>query len=317
MLKTFIHFFVTASAAFFACAAAMEQPNILFFLVDDLGWTDSSVYGSTFYRTPAMERLAKSSVRFTNAYSASPLCSPSRASIISGQVPARHGMTTAWGHTAIKPDEPDYDLERGAIYSFFPHNFSERSPPGCWIREGDWKLTEVFYVSDLHPEKHILTCLKDDVGETTNLATQYPERVARMAEKLKQHYMTLCDRPPKPNPNFDPSKLPVAGWVGAVRSDPQPVLDDGLLRVDGKGISTRGLPCETGAMTLRVSLLTDRKGPVRFFWSDRSDWAFYAERSADVNLAPGEGFQALETSFETADELIGLRMDFNGGNKPG
>jgi len=88
--------------------AQTEKPNVIFFLVDDLGWSDSSVYGSTFYQTPAMERLAKSGVRFMNAYSASTLCSPSRASIMSGQYPARHGLTSAWGHMPVDRNMPLY-----------------------------------------------------------------------------------------------------------------------------------------------------------------------------------------------------------------
>ncbi|NOY79738.1 MAG: sulfatase [Kiritimatiellaeota bacterium] len=75
-----------------------RRPNIIFFLVDDMGWMDSTVYGSEYYETPNMERLAKRSMRFTDAYAASPLCSPTRASIMTGQYPARTGITTAVGH---------------------------------------------------------------------------------------------------------------------------------------------------------------------------------------------------------------------------
>lgn len=576
-----------------AAGAAENRPNVLFFLVDDLGWSDSSVYGSTFYRTPSMERLARSSIRFTNAYSASPLCSPSRASIMSGQYPARHGMTTAWGHTSVKPNEPDYDLERvpvtsevllpmsrrflareqytmaeafrdagyrtgfvgkwhmgldpqywpeeqgfeftfhgapdpgpasyfspypfragtvtdgpegehiadraareaigfmgrdddrpfflclwfwsvhtpfqakpelveyykkhpdprgiqksptyaamveafdtalgsvldyleesgldkntvivftsdnggvdlktvkadgekatcnapfksgkgslweggsrvpamirwpgvadqeqvseavisgidyyptlleicgiqpnpeqvidgislvsllkgngldrDAVYCFFPHNFSERSPPGAWVRQGNWKLTEVFYVSDLHPEKYILTDLENDIGEMVNLAGKYPERVELMAGMLRKHYMTLCERPPMPNPKFNASLLPTAGWIGAARNDLPPKLTDGMLQVSTQGISTRALPRQSGVMTLRFSLKTDRKGPLRMFWSDRNNWQFSADRSSTQDLSTNDRFQTLEKYFETSDELIGIRLDVNGGTQP-
>ncbi len=74
-----------------------ERPNILLFLVDDMGWMDSSAYGSEYYETPHMERLAAQSMRFTDAY-AVPLCSPCRASILSGQYTSRHGVTSASGH---------------------------------------------------------------------------------------------------------------------------------------------------------------------------------------------------------------------------
>ena len=62
-------------------AQAAERPNVILFLVDDMGWMDSSVYGSQYYETPNMERLATQSMLFTDAY-ALPLCSPTRASIL-------------------------------------------------------------------------------------------------------------------------------------------------------------------------------------------------------------------------------------------
>lgn len=83
--------------------AAAEKPvNVVLFLVDDMGWMDSSVYGSKYYETPNMERLARQSMRFTDAY-ATPLCSPTRASILSGQYSSRHGVTSASGHRPAAP----------------------------------------------------------------------------------------------------------------------------------------------------------------------------------------------------------------------
>ncbi len=79
-------------------ASPDKQPNVLLFLVDDMGWMDTTVYGSEYYETPNMERLAKQSLRFTQAYTANPLCSPTRASIMTGKYPARLQFTTAAGH---------------------------------------------------------------------------------------------------------------------------------------------------------------------------------------------------------------------------
>lgn len=92
--------------------AAAEQPtgtpNIVLFLVDDMGWMDSTPFGSQYYETPNMKRLERQSMRFTNAY-ATPLCSPTRASILSGQYSSRHGVTSATGHQAALPaDAPRY-----------------------------------------------------------------------------------------------------------------------------------------------------------------------------------------------------------------
>jgi len=72
-----------------------SQPNIVFILADDLGWADTKLYGHTeLYKTPHIERLADRGMTFTHAYSASPLCSPTRSSILTGLHPARTGLTT-------------------------------------------------------------------------------------------------------------------------------------------------------------------------------------------------------------------------------
>ena len=75
--------------------AAPQPPNVIVILIDDMGWADSSTYGSEFYQTPNLTRLAEEGMRFTDAYAASPLCSPTRASIMSGQYPARLRITVA------------------------------------------------------------------------------------------------------------------------------------------------------------------------------------------------------------------------------
>ncbi len=82
------------------CQAAdmPPKPNIVFILADDLGWRDTSLYGSTFHRTPNLERLATRGMMFTQAYSANPLCSPTRASILTGLYPARIGITAPVCH---------------------------------------------------------------------------------------------------------------------------------------------------------------------------------------------------------------------------
>jgi arylsulfatase A-like enzyme len=70
-----------------------DKPNILFILVDDLGWADLSFNGSQFYETPNIDKLAASGMVFTDAYAASPICSPSRAAIVTGKYPARLNLT--------------------------------------------------------------------------------------------------------------------------------------------------------------------------------------------------------------------------------
>lgn len=75
-----------------------KKPNVIFILADDMGWKDLTCYGSDFYETPNIDGIATSGMRFTDAYSASPLCSPTRASILTGQEPGRLRFTTPGGH---------------------------------------------------------------------------------------------------------------------------------------------------------------------------------------------------------------------------
>ena len=85
--------------AFASCSPAQppnfdgSRPNIIFLLLDDMGYADIGAYGNTYHRTPNIDRLAVEGLRFTNAYAAAPNCSPTRASILTGRWPARTGVT--------------------------------------------------------------------------------------------------------------------------------------------------------------------------------------------------------------------------------
>ncbi len=98
------------------CAAA-SKPNFLFILVDDYGIKDVGIEGSTFYETPNIDQLARSGMRFTQGYAACQVCSPTRASILTGQYPPRHGITDYIGAAVgdafakerqVKLSVPDY-----------------------------------------------------------------------------------------------------------------------------------------------------------------------------------------------------------------
>lgn len=88
-------------------SAAESKPNVVLFLVDDMGWMDCGAYGSRYYETPNIDRFSKQAMRLTDAY-AVPLCSPTRASILTGQYSARHRITSATGHRPAPPDASPY-----------------------------------------------------------------------------------------------------------------------------------------------------------------------------------------------------------------
>ena len=79
-----------------------KKQNVILFLIDDLGWSDLSLTGSKFYETPNIDRLASEGAFFTDAYAASPVCSPSRGSILTGKYPSRIKMTYISGTSGPK-----------------------------------------------------------------------------------------------------------------------------------------------------------------------------------------------------------------------
>ena len=83
----------TLAAQTHPTTAPAKRPNFVFVVMDDMGWVDLGCYGSKFHDTPNLDRLAGQGVRFTQAYASCPVCSPTRASLITGQYPARVGIT--------------------------------------------------------------------------------------------------------------------------------------------------------------------------------------------------------------------------------
>jgi arylsulfatase A len=93
------------------------RPNVVIILADDLGWADLGCYGSKYHKTPNLDRLAAEGMRFTDAYAACPVCSPSRAAILTGKYPARLNLTD-W--LPGRPDRPDQQLLRPIINQQLP-----------------------------------------------------------------------------------------------------------------------------------------------------------------------------------------------------
>ena len=73
--------------------SASRTPNIVLVLIDDMGWTDAACCGSDYFDTPNIDRLAREGMRFTDAYAACAVCSPTRAAVMTGRYPARLGIT--------------------------------------------------------------------------------------------------------------------------------------------------------------------------------------------------------------------------------
>jgi arylsulfatase A-like enzyme len=125
-------FFLVALLASAIGACAREErrpPNFVLVLADDLGWADAGYQGSTFYRTPHIDALARDGLAFSQAYAAAPVCSPSRAAILTGWSPARLHITTVLGPNAPF-EELGERLDEATPGRLVPPTIRSRLPEG-------------------------------------------------------------------------------------------------------------------------------------------------------------------------------------------
>src|SRR5262245_303346 len=98
---------------------AADRVNVVLILADDLGWVDLGCYGSKYHKTPHLDKLAADGARFTHGYAACPVCSPTRAALMTGKYPARLNLTD-W--LPGRKDQPDQKLLRPRIATAIPAN---------------------------------------------------------------------------------------------------------------------------------------------------------------------------------------------------
>jgi arylsulfatase A-like enzyme len=197
-----------------AAPAAPRRPNIVFVLVDDMRWDDLRAAGHPFIETPHMDRLASEGARFTNAFATTPLCSPSRASFLTGQYPHTNGIVdnTARQSHAL----PVFPLElqkAGYRTGFFGkwHMGNDDSPrPGFnhWVAmPGQGEAID--------PSLNVDGKRVQDKGYTTDLLTDYVERFID-APGDAPFLVYLAHKAIHPNviQNDDGSLTPLAGQPG-------------------------------------------------------------------------------------------------------
>lgn len=137
--------------AFVSAAVAADRPNVVVFLIDDLGWSDPGCYGNKFHETPHIDRLAQDGLRFTTGYAACTVCSPTRAALLTGQYPARLHVTD-WiaGHKRpfARLQVPDWTMHLPHATRSLAEAFHDAGYATASV--GKWHLGG----PDSYPEKH-------------------------------------------------------------------------------------------------------------------------------------------------------------------
>jgi arylsulfatase A len=168
-------------------AAPQSSPNIILILADDLGWTDLSCYGSDLYETPHLDRLARDGMKFTQAYSACTVCSPTRAAILTGKYPARLHVTD-W-IPGLPPENPKLLVPPWTKYLPLQEITLARALRSAGYTTasiGKWHLgTEEYY-----PEKHGFDI--NVAGSSAPAPPSYftPYKIATLPEGPQGEYLT-------------------------------------------------------------------------------------------------------------------------------
>jgi arylsulfatase A-like enzyme len=207
-------------------------------------------------------------------------------------------------------------LANRALFCLFTRYAQEQTPPGASVRQGDYKLIRFFHDGPGFAHRYELYNLKDDLGETTNLAARMPERV-RALDALIEGFLTDTHAVlPRPNPAYKPpaeSPGVPAGWR-AVRFATMSVSDGALVVTADGGVPvvmTR-TPAATGDITVEFRLRTTSPGPARVLWHVGKEGNFPAERAVPVDFRPDGLWHecaAKMTIPETLGRLSGIRID--------
>lgn len=160
--------------------AETDRPNIVLFISDDHGWADSGAYGDAHIKTPNIDRLAKESMRFTNAFAASPLCSPSRCVIETGLMPHRNG-----GHkfgTPIRTDiktMPEYFKEMGYYTAHIGkfHHAPRNRFPYDYIHKSEKQATGFLSAYDKNKPMFLVVCTHPPHTPWTKNTTYDPSKI--------------------------------------------------------------------------------------------------------------------------------------------
>lgn len=186
LLKTLCLILLTST---FCLGQEKDKPNIIFILADDLGYSELGSYGNTFNETPHLDQLAKVGMRFTQAYAAAPVCSPTRAALMTGQYPARVGITDY-----LRPDAGDFlDTTYVTIAEALRGNGYRTGIIGKWHLSG-YKLKNA--PLEVLPDQHGFDeVISSEITGIANSTYFYPYHFnPEMKKKLKSKSEFIVDR---------------------------------------------------------------------------------------------------------------------------
>lgn len=223
---------------------------------------------------------------------------------------AKRGQT--FDGVSIVPALKGDRIARDTVFCHFPHVMVEPARfPATSVRKGDWKLIHVYGDGPNQTDRFELYNLKDDLGETKNLADAMPDKVRELDALIAGHLETTSALLPKPNPAYDPTRAPVAGWHPSTFCKLS--VREGLLIVESTGtdpsLSIDKVPAVAGPLRIKLRMRSTSKGEGHFYWTTRKAPQFSREVRLDLGTQHDGQWHDYELRFAAATPLKGLRID--------
>ena len=218
----------------------------------------------------------------------------------------------AFDGVSIVPALKGGTLAREAVFCHFPHPGVEPARfPATSVRKGDWKLIHVWCDGPDQTDRYELYNLADDLGETNNLADAMPDKVKELDALIRRHLDETQALVPKPNPAYDPTRGPVAGWHPS--SFCKLSARDGRLVVESTGgdpnLSTGNVPAVSGELVMKLRVRSTSRGAAHFYWATQKGPRFRREVRLDLPIEHDGQWHEHAIEFTADSTLRAVRID--------
>ena len=206
---------------------------------------------------------------------------------------------------------------RDVAFCHFPHDCHDQTGPGTWVHRGDWKLIRRYAASDDQTDAFELYNLREDLGETRNLAADRPAFVAELNALLDGHLRDTGAIVPKANPGYDPDTAALAALGWNVGKELDVSFADGVLILQSAGndpiLQTRDVPATPGPFTVEWRMLSSSSGVAQVFWSTGPNEPFHRDRSTILTPQHDGQWHEYKASLPADKPVVAFRIDPSAG----
>lgn len=203
--------------------------------------------------------------------------------------------------------------QRDVVFCHFPHDCVDKTGPGTYVRKGDWKLIRRYAANDDGTDQFELYNLREDLGETRNLAATKRSKVHELAALIDQFLAETHAIVPRPNPAYDPNAVLLAALGWSIGPNLKVSFSDEVLVLHSAGndpiLQTHNLVSGRGPFRVEFRMRSLSSGPAQVFWSTGRNEPFHRDRSVFVSAQHDGQWHEYEARLPVENAIVALRID--------